>query len=194
LNITPGNDMIYVFSRSISQGSTAGYYSAIGIFVGCFVHIAAAIFGLSAIMAGDPFLFELIKYAGAAYLFYIGIRMILIKSPAGGSIKKLTVQSNLHLLKQGITTSALNPKVALFFLSFLPQFVDPASSYIKLHLLFLGIWFAVQGTLVLLLVAFLLGRTTNFIKQHPRFWIWQERTAGLMMIMLGIKLALTSKK
>ena len=194
LNRTPGNDMIFVASRSLSQGTRAGYFSALGIFAGCFVHILAAIFGLSIIISKSAVLFEIIKYAGAGYLIYIGIKMLLTKNIQNVSTKGLTYQSNWSLFKQGTLTNALNPKVAIFFISFLPQFVDPQSPYLKIQLFTLGLWFAIQGTVVLLGVALVMGKTTNFLKQNPTFWIWQERITGMVLISLGIKLALTTRK
>lgn len=194
LNLTPGNDMIFVASRSISQGSKAGYFSALGIFVGCFVHILAAVFGLSLIIAKSAFAFEVIKYAGATYLIYLGAKMIVTKSAADLNAKNLVITSHGKLFRQGMLTNALNPKVAIFFLSFLPQFVDASSPYLKLHLLTLGVWFALQGTLILLIVAFLVGRTTNLLKQNPTFWLWQERITGTVLVALGVKLALTSRR
>lgn len=193
LNLTPGNDMIFVASRSLSQGTRAGLFSALGIFAGCFVHILAAIFGLSIIISKSALLFEIIKYAGAGYLIYMGIKMIMTKNIQTIKVSRLTYHSAWHLFKQGTLTNALNPKVAIFFLSFLPQFVNPQSPYLKAQLFFLGIWFAVQGTLVLLGVALLMGKTTNFLKQNPAFWLWQERITGMVLVGLGIKLALTPK-
>lgn len=193
LNITPGNDMVYVASRSISQGSTAGYFSALGIFAGCFIHILAAIFGLSILIARSAIMFEVIKYAGAAYLVYLGIKMLISKQKVMITDKSVRQQNNWSLFKQGVLTNALNPKVAIFFLSFLPQFVDPSSPYLKFQLFTLGFWFAAQGTLVLLIVAFLLGRTTNFLNQKPHFWKWQEKITGLILVSLGLKLAFTTR-
>ena len=194
LNLTPGNDMLFVASRSLSQGSRAGYFSALGILAGCFVHILAAIFGLSIIISKSAVLFEVIKYAGAAYLIYIGIKMLLTKNIQNISTKGLINQSNWSLFKQGTLTNALNPKVAIFFISFLPQFVNPQSPYVKIQLFTLGLWFAIQGTVVLLGVALVMGRTTYFLKQNPTFWLWQERITGIVLISLGIKLALTTRK
>lgn len=193
LNLTPGNDMIFVASRSLSQGTRAGLFSALGIFAGCFVHILAAIFGLSIIISKSALLFEIIKYAGAGYLIYMGIKMIMTKNIQTIKVSRLTYHSAWHLFKQGTLTNALNPKVAIFFLSFLPQFVNPQSPYLKAQLFFLGIWFAVQGTLVLLGVALLMGKTTNFLKQNPAFWLWQERITGMVLVGLGIKLAFTPR-
>src|SRR6185503_467536 len=119
LNLTPGNDMLYVASRSLSQGIGAGIFSAIGIFLGCFVHITAAILGLSIIVAQSAFLFELIKYAGAAYLIYLGIRSLMSREKFRGELGKLPAVDKWKLFRQGVLTNVLNPKVAVFFLSFL---------------------------------------------------------------------------
>ena len=194
LNLTPGNDMIYVASRSISQGIKAGIISALGVFIGCFVHIIAAVFGLSIIIAKSAFLFELIKYLGAGYLIYLGIKALITKSDFNKDITTLAPVHKWKLLKQGIITNALNPKVALFFLSFLPQFIQIGSPLYKLQLFSLGLWFDLQGTLVLITVAYLLGKTSNFIKNNQKFWRVQEKITGLILIGLGIKVALSSKK
>jgi len=148
LNLTPGNDMIYVASRSISQGIKAGIISAIGVFIGCF----------------------------------------------NKNIVALPPIDKWKLLKQGIITNALNPKVALFFLSFLPQFIQVSSPLYKVQLFTLGLWFDVQGTLVLMIVAWLIGKAGNFIKNNQKFWNMQEKITGIILIGLGIKVALASKK
>lgn len=194
LNLTPGNDMFYVVSRSLSQGIKAGIFSAFGIFIGCFIHIVGAILGLSIIIARSSFLFELIKFAGAAYLIYLGIKTLLAKSHFNKLFERLPDVNKWKLLRQGILTNALNPKVAVFFLSFLPQFINPSSSFFEIQLFTLGIWFDVQGTIILIIIAFLLGKATNFIKRNPKIWIIQEKLTGLILVILGIKLALTSRK
>src|ERR1700733_12447942 len=194
LNLTPGNDMIYVASRSISQGIKAGIISALGVFIGCFVHILAAVFGLSIIIAKSAFLFELIKFLGAGYLIYLGIKSLITKSDFNKDITTLAPINKWKLLKQGIVTNALNPKVALFFLSFLPQFIQHGSSLYKAQLFFLGLWFDLQGTFVLIIVACVLGKTRNFIKNNQKFWRIQEKITGVILIGLGLKVALSSKK
>lgn len=194
LNLTPGNDMLYVASRSISQGPKAGIVSALGVFCGCFVHIVAAVFGLSLIIARSAWLFSMIKFAGAGYLIYLGIRS-LVSEPATDHIEQnAAVSGGWKLFRQGVITNALNPKVAIFFLSFLPQFVDAGSPYIKADLVTLGLWFAVQGTLILMIVAIILGKSRDFFKQHPKVWLIQEKITGLILIGLGIKVALAAKK
>lgn len=194
LNLTPGNDMIYVASRSISQGIKAGIISALGVFIGCFVHILAAVFGLSIIIAKSAFLFELIKFLGAGYLIYLGIKALITKSDFNKDITTFPRVAKWKLLKQGIITNALNPKVALFFLSFLPQFIQIGSPLYKVQLFSLGLWFDLQGTLILIIVAYLLGKTSNFIKNNQKFWRIQEKITGVILIGLGIKVALSSKR
>ena len=194
LNLTPGNDMLYVASRSVSQGIKAGIVSAAGIFIGCFVHILAAVLGLSIIISKSAYLFQLIKFAGAGYLIYLGIKALLFR-PAVNTAEEKPIKANYwKLFKQGILTNALNPKVAVFFLSFLPQFINPSSSFFKIQLFILGIWFAVQGTLVLIIVACILGKTKDFFRKNPQVWMIQEKVTGLILIGLGIRIALASKK
>jgi threonine/homoserine/homoserine lactone efflux protein len=194
LNLAPGNDMIYVASRSISQGIKAGIISALGVFIGCFVHILAAVFGLSIIIMQSTLLFEIIKLLGAAYLIYLGVKAFVNKSDFNNDIATLPKVNTWKLLKQGIITNALNPKVALFFLSFLPQFIQISSPLYKAQLFSLGLWFDLQGTLVLMIVAFLLGKTSKLIKQNKKFWRIQGKVTGLILIGLGIKVALSSKR
>ncbi len=194
LNITPGNDMIYVSSRSISQGSKAGIMSALGVFFGCFVHILAAVFGLSLIIARSAYLFNIVKLAGAAYLIYLGVKSWLSKPSQKHTHPQSPSLNKWKLFKQGMITNALNPKVAIFFLSFLPQFIDPSSHFVKLQLAVLGLWFAAQGTLVLMIVALIFGRTKDFFSRKPRFWQIQEKITGTILIGLGIRVALTTKK
>ena len=194
LNLTPGNDMIYVASRSLSQGTKAGIFSALGVFIGCFVHILAAVLGLSLIIMKSALLFETIKYIGAGYLIYLGIRAITKKSDFAQNVVVLPATDAWKLLKQGIITNALNPKVALFFISFLPQFIQPSSPLYRAQLFTLGLWFDLQGTFVLILVAWLIGKAGNFLKNNPKFWRMQEKITGFILIGLGIKVALLSKK
>src|SRR5687768_5391897 len=125
LNITPGNDMLYVATRSTSQGVRAGIVSALGIAAGCFVHLLAAVIGLSAVIANSAIAFDIIKYSGAAYLVYLGIKAFISNQNKFSINEKIEKQSLSKLFWQGALTNVLNPKVALFFLAFLPQFIHP---------------------------------------------------------------------
>ncbi len=192
INISPGPDMLYTAARSLSQGSKAGVFSALGIFIGCCFHIAAAVFGLTAIIAGSAFWFSIIKYAGAAYLVYVGLRSFL-KKQTNAEIEKVLPMPYTKIFLQGLITNVLNPKVAIFFLSFLPQFIDPASSFVKEQIVFLGLWFAVQGTLILVIVALLTGYFRRLLQQKPGFWKWQERVTALILVALGIRMLFIRK-
>ena len=191
LNLTPGNDMIYVASRSAGQGVRAGIVSALGIMGGCFVHMLAAVAGLSAIIAQSALAFDVIKYIGAAYLIYLGMRMLTDKN------KRLTISGiskNLSYKKifwQGVFTNVLNPKVALFFLAFLPQFIDIRGQTTSSQILFLGIWFNISGTIVNIIVAILFGKINRWLSNSPGFIQWQERVSGMLLIGLGIRVAMT---
>ncbi len=194
LNLTPGNDMLYVASRSVSLGIKSGIVSAAGIFIGCFVHILAAVLGLSIIISKSAYLFQLIKFAGAGYLIYLGIKALLSKHAVNATDQKVVKANYWKLFKQGIVTNVLNPKVAIFFLSFLPQFINASSPFFKLQLFTLGLWFDLQGTLVLIVVACILGKTKDFFRSNPKVWMIQEKITGFILIGLGIRIALASNK
>jgi len=193
LNLTPGNDMLYVAARSTSQGIKAGIISSLGIMAGCMVHILAAVIGLSAIIAQSALAFNIIKYVGAAYLVYLGIRSIISRKKTFEVKNKMQQQSYTRIFWQGVITNVLNPKVALFFLAFLPQFINVESKHTALQILFLGTWFNVGGTLVNIVVAILFGKIGTWLSHSPRFIQWQERITGAMLIALGIKVALSKK-
>ncbi|MEO8399957.1 MAG: LysE family translocator, partial [Ignavibacteriaceae bacterium] len=134
LNITPGNDFIFVATQSISKGTKAGIVSSVGISLGLLVHISASVLGLSVLLSKSIIAFEVIKWLGAAYLIYLGIRSILASSKSLDSTVLKDNLSTKRLLRQGFLTNVFNPKVALFFLSFLPQFADSSSPYFSLQL------------------------------------------------------------
>jgi threonine/homoserine/homoserine lactone efflux protein len=194
LNITPGNDMLYVITRSTGQGVKAGIISALGIMGGCLVHVIAAVVGLSAIIAKSALAFDIIKYVGAAYLVYLGVRGLLSRKQRIEIDTRLPNLSYSKLFWQGVITNILNPKVALFFLAFLPQFVNMKSESIASQFLFLGIWFDISGTLINILVALLFGKIGSWLMRSPKFVQWQERVTGLVLVALGIKVALSSRK
>jgi threonine/homoserine/homoserine lactone efflux protein len=194
LNITPGNDMIYVASRSVSQGIRAGITSSLGVMVGCLVHILAAVAGLSYVIAKSATAFTWLKWAGALYLVYLGVQSFR-KSRSSFEISTGTsVDPYSKIFWQGVTTNVLNPKVALFFLAFLPQFVNNRSAHAQVEILFLGIWFDISGTIVNMLVSVIFGRMGNWLSKRPWFATIQQKITGTLLILLGIKLALTSKK
>jgi threonine/homoserine/homoserine lactone efflux protein len=194
LNLTPGNDMLYVIARSSGQGTKAGVVSALGIGAGCIVHILASVIGLSALIAQSATAFDIIKYVGAAYLVYLGVKSVLSKKRSVAIDTKLQELSYRKIFWQGFITNVLNPKVALFFLAFLPQFIDIDKGNTSLQILFLGTWFDVAGTLVNVLVAVLFGKIGAWLSRSSKFIQWQKRITGTILIALGIKVALSSKK
>ena len=193
INLSPGPDMIYTAARSLSQGIKAGIFSALGIFVGCLFHTAAAVFGLSKIIEESVLLFSIIKYAGAAYLIYLGMRSILSGKKTKKEIDTLPILTSRKIFFQGMLTNILNPKVAIFFLSFLPQFINPESTYLKEQIAFLGLWFDVQGAAALMVVACAVGAFKNILQKKPTFWNWQEKITGLILLGLGVKMFFTKK-
>jgi threonine/homoserine/homoserine lactone efflux protein len=189
LNITPGSDMLYVATRSTGQGVKAGIISSLGIMAGCFVHIIAAVAGLSFILRESAIAFSIVKYLGAAYLIYLGIRSLISKDNVF-AISKADAASNKKIFLQGAITNILNPKVALFFLAFLPQFISVDSANASIMILLLGIWFNISGTLVNIGVALVFGKMGNWMSGQQWFTKWQQKLTGAVLFFLGIKIAL----
>jgi RhtB (resistance to homoserine/threonine) family protein len=193
INISPGPDMLYTAARSLSQGTKAGILSTLGIFTGCLFHIAAAVFGLSKIIQESILLFSIIKYAGAAYLIYLGLKSFIKRKKKETGITKLQPMTYQKIFLQGMITNLLNPKVAIFFLSFLPQFIDPQSHYVKEQIAFLGLWFNVQGCIILATVATVTGFFRHLLLHNKTFWNWQEKITGAILVGLGIRMFFSKK-
>lgn len=187
LNLTPGSDTIYILTRSIAGGRKAGILSALGICTGIMGHTLLAAFGLSALLAKSATAFEVVKYAGVAYLVYLGI-MSLIKGNGivlAGEDKK-TSSSGLFI--QGVLTNLLNPKVALFFLAFLPQFVDSKAGLGALPFIFLGGTFITTATIWCLALAVFSSTATQTLRGNERISYWLNKMCGVIYIALGLKL------
>lgn len=193
LIISPGADTMYILGRSIAQGKKAGIYSVLGIVTGSLCHTTFAAFGLSLIIARSAMAFDIIKYAGAGYLAYLGIKMLLTK-PAG-QLELDTRRINPHkLYVSGILTNLLNPKVILFYLVFLPQFVATSQAHNPLPFLILGIMFIIPGTIWCIMLAVFAARLANKVKKSNKISAWLNRVTGCVFIGLGVKLALMAKK
>ena len=193
INLSPGPDMLYTAARSLSQGTKAGILSTLGIFTGCLFHISFAVFGLSKIIQESILLFSIIKYAGAAYLIYLGLKSFIKRKKKETAIAKVQPMSYQKIFFQGMITNILNPKVAIFFLSFLPQFIDPQSHYVKEQIAFLGLWFDVQGCIILATVASLTGFFRHLLLHNKTFWNWQEKITGAILVGLGIRIFFSKK-
>lgn len=192
LNLTPGADMIYVATRSTTQGTKAGIVSALGIAGGCLVHTFAAVVGLSVLISESALAFNVVKFLGVGYLCYLGITSLVSKDSMSAQAKLETTPLK-KIFWQGVYTNILNPKVALFFLAFLPQFADTQSEDFKWQVLGLGAWFNVSGTLVNVLVAVLFGKAGSYLNQLPHFSRIQNKITGGMMLGLGVYLAFAKR-
>jgi threonine/homoserine/homoserine lactone efflux protein len=190
LNIAPGPDMLYVIGRSVGQGRKAGIVSALGIFVGCLVHVTAAAAGLAALLRSSPVGFSLIRYAGAAYLIYLGAS-ILLRPPQPLDAPETSDAPMGAIFRQGVITNVLNPKVALFFLAFLPQFTDASRGPVALQVLLLGLIFDVGGTLVNLVVAFGAGHAGEALKRNRKLARLQKWITGTVFVGLGMRIGLS---
>ncbi len=192
LNVSPGPDMLYVISRSLEQGRRAGIVSALGIGVGTLAYTFVTALGLSALLLSMPILFNAIRYAGALYLAYLGFRLLfakVVKTPGTAEGKPLHMPLR-SVFRQGVTTNLLNPKVALFFLAFLPQFVDQSKGQVALQLVLLGLMFDTSGTSVNVVVATLAGRVGDSLKKRSIFSRIQRILPALILIALAILVAL----
>ena len=187
LNIAPGPDMLFVIGRSVGQGRKAGIFSSLGVFVGCWVHILAAALGIAALLRSSPVAFNVVRYAGAAYLLYLGAKMIVQKSNFAS--QQLKPESLISIFRQGVITNVLNPKVAIFFLAFLPQFIDAQRGSVIPQILLLGLIFNVSGTLVNLAVAYTGGTLGELLRRNQQFARMQQWFTGLVFIGLGVRVA-----
>ena len=193
LNITPGPDVLYIVGRSLGQGRVAGIVSAFGIGAGCLVHVAAAALGLSAFMAAVPLAYDTVRYAGAAYLAWLGVRAWRSRSGAL-TFRELEPATLGRIFWQGMITNVLNPKVAIFFLAFLPQFTDAGRGPLPLQFVFLGSVFVVNGTLVCLAYALAASWLGEWLKSRYDISTWLNRAMGGLFVLLGVRLALGSRR
>lgn len=189
LNMTPGSDTIYVLSRSIAQGRRTGIYSVLGTSAGCVVHTVLAALGLSVILAQSAVVFMMVKIAGAVYLGYLGLTMLLAKDTLAAAPSQAAM-SPKDTFWQGLIIDVLNPKVALFFLSFLPQFIDPQNSYGIIPFLILGLTFIVTGALWLLGVVYFSAKVTTLLREKTNV---MNKVCGSIYILLGAKLLAAEK-
>ena len=186
LNLTPGADMTYVLARSAGQGRGAGAVSALGISAGSLVHSILAAVGVSALLASSATLFSAIQYGGAAFLLYLawkawrGARQPL-------ALQERPAASLGRIFVEGAWTNLLNPKVALFILAFLPQFVDPARGHVIGQMLFLGLLFNIGGTTVNLVVALVVGWISDHLRQSAKFALYVGRFSALVMLWLAVQ-------
>ena len=194
LNLLPGADTLYIIARSIAQGRKAGVVSVLGINTGLFLHTTTAALGLSAILATSAMAFTIVKWIGAVYLIYLGIKMFI----SGNSLENVDITTEntslWNIYYQGVLTNILNPKVALFFLALLPQFVDSASNYKVLSFFFLGCLFISTDTLWTLFLALLSAKASGVVRSKTKLINIARKITGVIFIGLGIKLATEQAK
>jgi len=190
LNVTPGPDTLYIVGRSTAHGLRGGVLAALGIGAGALVHVGAAALGLSAILAASATAFTAVKLIGAAYLLYVGVGLLRSRrEPVRQDVAESRAGSMHGIFVQGFLTNVLNPKVALFFLAFLPQFVAADAPSKPLAFLLLGIIFDVNGTLWNLFIAWTTARLSK-LAPSAAFKLWFNRCVGALFIGVGIRLAL----
>lgn len=185
--ITPGIDMMFILNRSISQGRDAGIYSALGVSVGAVVHTVLSGLGLSVILQTSVVLFTIIKIVGAVYLIYLGIQMFISKQ-SSISIKKTVYQSRRKLFVQGVITNVTNTKVALFFISFIPQFISVDNQYGPIPFLILGSIFAVMGAITSFIIAIFSSSLTTKLRENIVAEKIINKISGAVFVILGISL------
>jgi len=186
----PGPNTLYIVARSVQQGRTAGILSSLGVQAGTLFHIAAAAFGLSSLLLSSALAFNVVKYAGAAYLIYLGIKTLLTKETVEQT-EQIHTKSLGQIFRQGVVVNLLNPKSALFFFAFLPQFVDVGKGSITTQILFLGFILMALGFLSDTIYALLAGSVGNVMRGNLRFLRAQRYFAGSVYIGLGAATALT---
>jgi RhtB (resistance to homoserine/threonine) family protein len=191
LNISPGPDTLYILGRTASQGPRSGAVAALGIGAGLMIHTVAAALGLSAILAASAMAFGIVKWIGAAYLVYLGVMLFFSRPAHHQRASEIPAATLRTVFYQGLLTNVLNPKVALFFLAFLPQFIEPATPDKTAAFLFLGLIFNFNGTLWNLFVAWSATRVSNRFRRSDRYTLWLNRTIGALLVYLGVRLAVS---
>jgi threonine/homoserine/homoserine lactone efflux protein len=194
LNLTPGVDTMYILTRSVSQGRRAGLFSVAGIITGCVVHVLCAAFGLSLILSTSATAFTIIKWAGAGYLIFMGIKTLMDKQAAFETFgNKFQTRDLRKIYRQGVITNVLNPKVALFFLSFLPQFINPQAVTGPLPFLLLGSTFLLTSSIWFMILTGTAALMTNTLRNNQRIGLILQKISGVIFIGFGLKLAFDSK-
>lgn len=188
ITLAPGPDNMQVLARGISQGRIAGVVAAAGFASGVLFHTTLAALGIAAALRAAPMAFDIIRYAGAAYLVWIGIQAL--RSPGMAQGETRPPQPLGRIFWQSVIGNVLNPKVTLFFLVFLPQFVQPqAQGSVVAQMLVLGVVFMVQAFVVFSAIGIGAGAVGNWFKRRPRAGVWLDRIAGTIFIALGLRVA-----
>ena len=189
LIITPGQDTFFILGRSLSGGRSAGIAAALGISTGTVIHTIAAALGLSALLATSPYAFMAVKFAGAAYLVFIGVRALLSRASGIPGDEGSQTDGRSSAFRQGVLTNLLNPKVALFFLALMPQFIDAGSTSKVAAFLVLGLTFVTLGVIWVVMLAVAAAKLRGAFLRRPSMAHVMNKVAGTLFIALGLKLA-----
>lgn len=193
VGISPGPGMLYAVARGVGQGSGAALVSVLGLSTGSFINCLVAALGLSAVLAASPFAYDVVRYVGAGYLCYLAYRMVRNRDE-GVAVGRLRTEGLSAIYLQGIVTNIINPKSALFYLSFVPQFIDPERGSAFIQFILLGLIFNISGNIVNLAVALFFGRIGDWLSQHPRVWLYQRWFTASVLGGLALQLALSSRR
>jgi threonine/homoserine/homoserine lactone efflux protein len=194
LLLTPGPAVLYVIARSVNQGRMAGVVSVLGLEVGTLFHVGAAALGISALLLSSAVAFSVVKYLGAAYLIYLGVRKLLAREETQEDDARLRAVSLRRVFWEGVVVNVLNPKTALFFFAFLPQFISPSKSNVTAQMLFLGCLFVVLATVSDGIYALLAGSVGHWLKGSRRFAKGERYFAGSVYIGLGLTTAFSGSR
>lgn len=193
VGISPGPGMLYAVARGIGQGSGAALVSVLGLSTGSLINCVVAALGLSAVLAASTLAYDVVRYLGAAYLCYLALRILFTRSQ-GIAVGRLRGEALGRIYVQGIVTNIVNPKSALFYLSFVPQFIDPARGSAFMQFIVLGLIFNIGGNIVNLLVALFFGRIGDWLSCHPRVWQYQRWFTASVLGGLALHLALSARR
>ena len=193
LNLSPGPDMAYIVAQTAKNGKRAGFFAMFGIWSGAFVHVVFSVIGLSAVLATSATAFTIVKWAGAAYLIWLGFQALRSKGASLNSDTPISQVSDMTIFRQGILVSILNPKVAIFFLAFLPQFVVIGSGPESAQLLLHGVLIIFVAAFIEIPIVIVGSKLKNLVNNSPSIGKWMDRTLGTMFISLGIKLAFSER-
>ena len=194
LNLTPGPDTLYILGRSMAQGRRAGIASAFGISVGSIFHTCAAALGLSAVLATSAWAFTVVKLAGGAYLIFLGLRAFFESQDELSIPAQFKRGGAAAAFRHGIVTNILNPKVALFFLAFLPQFIDTNARSKPIAFVLLGLTFVMTGTSWCLVLAWFSSAFSARLRESPTITAWLNRAVGSLFVFLGLRLAFAAPR
>ncbi len=191
VTVAPGPDNLQVLARALSQGRKSGVAAALGFAAGCLFHTGLAVLGIAALLRASPMAFDAVKLAGAAYLMWLAVQALRSRGSFSMSQGGAGV-SYWRIFRQSVLANMLNPKVTLFFLVFLPQFVNPWAGHPDVQMLLLGVVFMLQAAVVFCLIACFAGVVGDALKRYPQAGVWLDRLAGVVFMLLALRIVLLS--